>query len=87
MDEDEATLAAEGLVAGAAGAVRGGAAELGPGSSRDAAAAAAANSKSGSNQRSSKRKKVYEQHKLMSEITAGIAAGRCDKYRCHCFAE
>eukprot|EP00775_Hariotina_reticulata_P011972 gene11972-12115_t len=75
MDEDEATLAAEGIAAGAAGAARGGPAGPGPGSSRDAAAAAGG--KSGSDQqRSNKRKKVYEQHKPLSEITAGIAAGR-----------
>uniref|UniRef100_A0A383VI63 Uncharacterized protein n=1 Tax=Tetradesmus obliquus TaxID=3088 RepID=A0A383VI63_TETOB len=73
MDEDEAALAAEGVTTAAAGS-RGGAAGPGPGSSRDAAAAAAAAGASG--QRSSKRKRVYEQHRPMSDINTGIAAGR-----------
>eukprot|EP00879_Flechtneria_rotunda_P021039 GHRR01022163.1.p1 GENE.GHRR01022163.1~~GHRR01022163.1.p1 ORF type:complete len:742 (+),score=218.81 GHRR01022163.1:116-2341(+) len=78
MDEDDATLAAEAIAAAAAataGSARGGPAGPGPGSNRDAAAAtAAANSSSG--QRSSKRKRLFEQHRPMSDIQAGIAAGR-----------
>jgi hypothetical protein len=72
MDEDEAALAAEGVKTAAAAAAggsssRGGPAGPGPGSSRDAAAAA------GGGQRSSKRKRVYEQHRPMSDINAGEA--------------
>lgn len=66
MDEDEAALAAEGIRATA-----GAAAGPGPGSSRDAAAAAATTAS-----RSSKRKRVYEQHRPLSELQSGIAAGR-----------
>jgi hypothetical protein len=70
MDEDEAALAAEGVnTAAAGGSSRGGTAGPGPGSSRDAAAAAAASG--GGGQRSSKRKRVYEQHRPMSDIKAG----------------
>jgi hypothetical protein len=67
MDEDEAALAAEGITPAAAAGSRGGTAGPSPGSSRVAAAAAAG----GSGQRSSKRKRVYEQHRPMSDINAG----------------
>jgi exosome complex exonuclease DIS3/RRP44 len=50
----------------------------GPGSTATTASAAAAAAAAGGSgaRRSSKRKRVYEQHKAMSELAAGIAAGR-----------
>lgn len=81
MDEDEAALAAEGVTTAAAGS-RGGAAGPGPGSSRDAAAAAAAAGASG--QRSSKRKRVYEQHRPMSDINTGEQDGLLTCKACCC---
>lgn len=62
MDEDEATLAAEGSTSAAV-------AGPGPGSTKDATAAAGAS-------RSHKRKRVYEQHRPLSELQAGISGGR-----------
>lgn len=74
MDTDTPAAAA------AAGSSRGGPAGPGPGSSSSAAAAAAATAAGsrggGSSGRSSKRKKLYAQHKTAAEIAAGIAAGR-----------
>ncbi|KAF8058848.1 RRP44A [Scenedesmus sp. PABB004] len=88
MDDDEAALAAEGgaAPAGADGA-RGGPAGPGPGSSRAAAALAAAvgaaggkpgggGGGGGGGPRGAKRARVYEQHRPMSDVAAGIASGR-----------